>query len=157
MIYMAAVYAETSVGYDGTFELNEFNQPRLSSEIETVKNALMFILLSKPGQYPSLPFIGLDIERVLFSFFDELDEQDLKNKISEQCKMLGIYIQNNVIDIKKTRYQGQPSLLIHIEGTESYPKGYMSDRVGNSSKYLIGLTLDEMGKLIYNINEGGGY
>lgn len=153
---MGALYAETSIGYDGTFELNEFNQAKISSEIETAKNALLFILYAKPGQYPSLPFIGLDLESILFSFYDELDIDDLKNKIAEQCKMLGIYIHNNVIDIKKTKYQGQPSLMIHIEGLELYPNGYMADSVGNSTKYLIGITYNDLGKMIYNINTERG-
>lgn len=154
---MAATYAETSIGYDGTFALNEFNQPKLSSEIETVKNVLLFILFAKPGQYPSLPYIGLNLQEMLYSFYDEINETDLKNKCCEQCKMLGVYIQNNVIDFKKTIYQGKPSLMIHIEGTETYPNGYMADKVGNSTKYLIGITLNDINEMIYNTNKEGGY
>ena len=47
-----------SIGYDGTFELNEFNEPKLASEIEVVKNIILTVLFFKPGQYPSLPTIG---------------------------------------------------------------------------------------------------
>ena len=32
------------IGYDATFELNEFNQPRIRSEIEVVKNTIEFLL-----------------------------------------------------------------------------------------------------------------
>lgn len=41
---MSAVYAETSIGYDGTFELNEFNQPKISSEIETIKKFYFYFI-----------------------------------------------------------------------------------------------------------------
>ena len=60
--------ADTNIGYDCTFELNEFNEPKLSSEIETIKNTLLFILFSKPGQYPSLPQIGIDINSYLYIY-----------------------------------------------------------------------------------------
>lgn len=96
------------------------------------------------------------METILYNCYDELDVNDLKNKVIEQCKMLGVYIQNNIIDMKKTRYQGQPALMIHIEGIETYPTGYMADSIGTSTRYLIGVTFDDIGKMIYNINKEGG-
>lgn len=144
------------IGYDTTFELNEFNQPRIRSEIELIKNTILFILFSKPGQYPSLPTIGLDIETRLYSFYDELDVQELKAKIIEQCNALGTVFDNNVVAIKKMKYKNEPSLLIHIEGKESYPNGYMRDQVKTTDRYLIGITYDEFKKMVYNINSKGG-
>lgn len=149
---MAANYAVGSVGYDATFELSEFDEPRIRSEIETIRNVLLFVLFSKPGSYPSIPTIGLDIENKLYSYYDEIDEDQLRTQLTEQCEMLGSYISSGNIAIKKLKYHGQPSLIIHIEGTESFPDKYKSDKVGNSKKYLIGITYDELNKLIYNIN-----
>lgn len=146
---------DSSIGYDTTFELNEFNEPRLRSEIELIKNTILFILFSKPGQYPSLPNIGLDIQSTLYSFYDELNESDLKYKINEQCNALGVYLKNGTVEVKKTMYRGHPSLMINIEGSESYPDGYLKGYGNNSNKYLIGITFDELNKMIYNINEGG--
>lgn len=146
---------DNKIGYDLTFELNEFNQPKLKSEVEMVKDIVLFVLFSKPGQYPSLPGIGLDIQSMLYSFYDEIDEGELKSKIIEQCNALGTYFKNGMINIKKTIYKKQPSLMIHIEGTESFPDGYMKDHNRVTNKYLIGLTFDDMEKMIYNINTGG--
>ncbi len=105
--------------YDGTFELNEFSQPRLRSEIELVKNTILYVLFTKPGQYPSLPHIGIDVNSLLYSYYDDLDENDLKRKVIDQCSALGSYIRDGTIQIKKTRYRKQPSLMIHISGQES--------------------------------------
>ena len=145
-----------NIGYDTTFELNEFNEPRIRSEIEVVKDVILFILFAKPGQYPSLPHIGLDIQSMLYSFYDELDESNLKFKISEQCKAMGLYLNDGTIQIKKTKYRGHPSLMISIDGTETYPKYYMKDKIDVSNRYLIGITFDELNKMIYNINSEGG-
>lgn len=145
----------TDVGYETTFELNEFNQPRIRSELETVKDAVLFILFTKPGQYPSLPNIGLNIQSMLYSYYDEIDVNDIKRRIVSQCEALGTYFENNTIQIQKTKYKNKPSLLIHIQGTETFPKGYMKDYITESrNQYLIGITYDELNRMIYNINEG---
>ena len=149
-------YLGTNIGYDTTFELNEFNEPRIRSEIEVVKDIILFILFAKPGQYPSLPHIGLDIQSKLYSFYDELDESDLKFKINDQCKAMGMYLNEGVVQIKKTKYKGHPSLMISIEGSEQYPSGYMRDHINNTNRYLIGITFDELNRMIYNINSEGG-
>lgn len=146
----------SKLGYDTTFELNEFNQPRIRSEIELIKNSILFILFSKPGQYPSLPTIGLNIETLLYSYYDELDVNDLKGRIIEQCNALGTFFDQNSIAIMKTKYKGEPSLLIHVEGKESYPRGYMRDQVKTTNRYLIGITFDEFKRMVYNINSQGG-
>ncbi len=144
------------IGYDTTSELNEFGQPRIRSEIELIKDVILFVLFAKPGQYPSLPQIGLDIGTMLYSFYDEVDEVKLKTQIIEQCSVLGVFFDKNIINIKKLMWRGSPSLLIHIEGKEQYPPGYMKDRVQNSTKYLIGITYDEFKNMIYNVNSQGG-
>lgn len=143
---------DTNIGYDCTFELNEFNEPKISSELETIKNVLLFILFGKPGQYPSLPQIGIDINSYLYEYYDEIDTAELQQKIISQCKALGVYINNGSINIRKAIYKNQPSLLITISGVETFPPEYKCDRGVKNKNYLIGITYDEMKKMIYNIN-----
>ena len=146
-----ANYSKSGAGYDLTFELNEFEEPRIRSDIETVKNTLLFILFSKPGQYPSLPQIGLNIQSYLYSNYDTLDVNDLRTRIVSQCAALGVYFNNGTIAIKKVMYHNEPSLLIQLEGSEEFPPAY---KVPNkaSKRYLIGLTYDDMKNMIYNVN-----
>lgn len=138
------------VGYDTTFEMNEFGEPRIRGEIETIKNLLMFILLSKPSQYPSLPTIGLDLEDRLYNFYDELDENDLIEDICSQCEALRKYFNNGTIGIRKYKYHNKPSLLIIVYGNETFPQGYHVNYADSTDKYLIGLTFNEMNQLIYD-------
>lgn len=144
------------IGYDTTFELNEFNQPRIRSEIEIVKDTIMFVLFAKMGQYPSLPMIGLDIKNMLYSFYDEIDENELKDQLINQCEVLGVYFNSGNIGLKKVMYRNQPSLLIHIEGKEVYPYNYLRDSINRTDRYLIGITVDEMNRLLTSISINGG-
>lgn len=142
----------TRIGYDATFELNDFSQPRIRSEIEVIKNVILFVLFSKPGQYPSLPYIGLDIQSLLYSFYDEINDNDLQEQIVDQCNALGVYFDKGIINVRKLIYRQKPSLLIHIEGQEKYPSNYMNS-IPNIEKYQIGITLNELDQMIYNISD----
>ena len=63
-----------------------------------------------------------------------------------------MYFQNGSIIIKKVMYRGQPSLIIQIAGNEIYPIGYKKTNSGTNRAYLIGTTLDEFNKMIFNVN-----
>lgn len=149
---MADNYAVGSIGFDTTFELNEFNEPRIRSEIETLKDVLLFVLFAKPGQYPSLPQIGMDIGSELYEFYDEIDIDDFKSQLIEQCEMLGTYISAGSINIQKLIYKDQPSMIIDVQGSETFPAGYKHDQIGDSSRYMIGITYDELNNMIYSVN-----
>ena len=69
---------------------------------------------------------------------------------------MGVFLNDGTVQIKKTKYRGNPSLMISIEGTESYPDGYMKDHINVADRYLIGITFDELNRMIYNINVEGG-
>jgi len=138
------------IGYDLSFEVNAFKQPRIISDLETVKNVIIFILFAKPGQYPSQPNIGVNIESLLYSHYDELDTEELKDKIISQCSAMKYYLTTGAVTIRKKMYRNKPSLLIQIEGNASYPKGYMNDSRANSSKHLIGITFNELNEMIFD-------
>lgn len=147
------VLKSIQVGYDTTFELNEFGEPRIRSEIETVKDILLFILFTKPGQYPSLPALGYDIESKLYSFYDDINEDDIIEAVCAQCESLRDYFNSGVIGLKKYKYKNQPSMVISITGRENYPTGYMHDSTDASNRYLIGISYDDLHNMIYDIKK----
>jgi hypothetical protein len=139
------------LGYDVSFALDDFGKPRLRSEAELMKNVVLFVLFSKPGQYPSLPNIGLDIQSLLYSYYDEIDSNDLKAKIVSQCTALGTYFDSGNIIVRKVIYRGKPSLMIHIESNDdALPSGYNGK--DTSDKYQIGITFNELNQMIYSIS-----
>lgn len=153
---IVAKLIDERVGYDCTFELDEFNKPRLCSETETVKNTVLFILFSRPGQYPSLPNIGMDIRNMLYTYYDEIDERILEDKLIEQCAALGQYFDNGNIVIRKMIYRKMPSLLIHIKtdgGDTIVTKKVAANKLDRSLEFYIGLSVNEINELLYNINQ----
>lgn len=141
-----------TIGLDTTFEVDQFSKPRMRSEAELIKNTVLFILFTKPGEYPSLPYIGLDIQSLLYSFYDEINEVDLADEITAQCNALGRYFQNGTINIRKTRYRGQPSLMLHIEAANI--DTMIAENKLPQQRFQIGITFDELNDLIYNVTEG---
>ena len=143
----------STIGYDTTFELDKFSKPRVRSQAEIIKNVVMYILFSKPGQYPDLPMIGLDIESKLYSFYDEINEEELKMDIINQCSALEIFFDSNFINFRKVMYRNKPSLLIHIETTyeDSHVHRYTNDADSIPNRFRIGITLDELDRMIYNV------
>ena len=141
-----------SIGYDLTYEINEFGNAKIKSEIESIRDIVLFILFTKPGQYPSMPDIGLDIDTVLYSFYDNIDIRLLRNQIVNQCSALGVYFDAGNIEIQKMRYQNHPIILIQITGLTKYPADYQADDINTVGKYDIALTHDELNKLVIGIN-----
>lgn len=144
-------YASSGIGYDLSFEMNEFQEQRICSDLETLKNVLLFIIFTKPGQYPSIPQIGLNIKDELYTNYDEFDVNNFRTQLIEQCALLDAYITDGTISIKKVMYRNTPSLIIRLEGTANLPSAYKVPKASNT-KYYIGLTYDDMKNMIYNVN-----
>lgn len=143
------------VGNDLTFEVNEFGKARLCEELETVKNALLTVLFMKPGQYPSLPQLGLNIQNLLYMFYDDIDEKELEQNIVSQCAALSLYFQQGDISVKKMKYKNMPSLIIRIKSSTA--DTHSQQRLLKSNKergkaFYIGLSVDEMQNMLVNIN-----
>ena len=81
-----------SFGVDVTFEMDDFNRPKLLNSSEMMKNIAMFIMYSKKGQIPSLPSIGLNIEKYLYEDYENLDISELEQNIADQCSALNNFL-----------------------------------------------------------------
>jgi hypothetical protein len=143
-----------NIGYDCTFELDDFNKPRLREEAELVKNVVLLILFMRPGQYPSIPYLGLNIRDKLYSFYDEIDETSLARELTEQCQALGNYIQQGDVIIKKLIYRDMPSLIIRVSTRVSDGSiiNYNNRSQNKANEFYIGISVNELNKLLYNIN-----
>lgn len=135
-----------SSGLDTSFSLNKFSAPKLITADELAKNIIFFILFSKPGAYPSLPMIGMNIQQYLYNFYDEIDVDLIKNKLVEQCSFLEEYFSANNITITKSIKDNKPSLDIQI----NYSPMKDDTKLKN---YHIGITYDELNQMIYTLED----
>jgi hypothetical protein len=142
-----------NIGYDCTFEMNDFNEPRLREEAELIKNVVLLILFMKPGQYPSIPHLGMNIQDRLYSYYDEIDESAFARELMDQCQILGTYIQQGSIVIKKMIYRNMPSLIIYITTATDDDRIVDYNRTRNKiNEFYIGISVNELNKLLYNVN-----
>ena len=79
---------EKMANVDPTYGLNDFSKPKVLSEAETYVRNLLTILFGKPGFYPSIPNLGMDIKQYLSQFSDSIDIAKVKSKLAYQCSDL---------------------------------------------------------------------
>lgn len=122
------------------FGLNNFNEPKMFNESETKINNILALLFMRPGAYPSLPNLGINIGKYLYMFFDEINCEKIKSDIASQCIEFLDYIEDGTLDVMKTVYQGRPLLLITLPVK-------IEEKV---TGMVLGLTTSLGGSIVYN-------
>lgn len=126
-----------------TFSINDFGNPRVLSTMESFVTDIMMILFGKPGFYPSIPSLGMNIQQYMYKFDDEISTEDLKVKLAKQCDDFSDEIDTGNLDIVTTKYKGNLMLIFILP-------------VINDSKQVqlsLGITTNTRGELVYNFVE----
>lgn len=130
-----------TLGYDVALDVNELHKPKVLSTFEMCVNSILTLLMMKPGQYPSIPELGIDIEQYLHEYSDDLSiPQTIKTKLQDQCNRL--QLAGITVDVKFDN--SDPSLnalVVIITGTERIAYGAESNTV------VIGITYDKLQRL----------
>lgn len=129
------------LGYDSLMDVDAVGKPKIISTFDMCINSILTLLLMKPGQYPSIPELGIDIEQYLHEYSDDKTIiQEIDNKLKDQCNRIHVTgIQTNIY-IDKTS-DGVDALILEIIGTEQLAYGNQSNRV------VIGISYDKLDKL----------
>lgn len=96
------------------FGKDNFGKPKQYNIRDSISLLILNILLMKPGNMPSLPYIGVDVKSYLYKNEDEIDPEELKQKIYSQCHEMFIYLVSSDIRIFITSEQGSNILLIYL-------------------------------------------
>lgn len=129
---------------DPTYGLNDFNKPKVLSEAETYVRNLLTILFGKPGFYPSIPNLGMDIKQYLYQFSDSIDIAKLKSKLAYQCSDFLPLLNSGDMEIYSTTVNNQ-TLLIFV----------LPVLIDNNSIALsLGVTINAKGEMVYNFMIG---
>ena len=126
-----------------TFSVNNYNRPKVLTELESYVNDILMLLFGKPGFYPSIPSIGMNIQQYLYMFEDEINVDEIKTTLAEQCKEFLPELQTGELDVIKSQYNGNTLLIFKLP--------IINDTNQNSA--AIGITTNEKGELIYNFVE----
>jgi hypothetical protein len=124
---------------DPTYGVNNFNKAKVLSEEETYVHNLLAILLGKPGFYPSIPYLGMDIQRELYKFEDEIDTDKIKAAVVSQCSDFLPLVKNGDLDVITTKYNGETILIFQLPVIIN----------NNNIALAVGVTLNNKGQLVY--------
>lgn len=100
------------------FGSDNFGKPKVLSDVDSISQVILNILLSKPGNYPSLPHIGIDIKSYLYKLEEEIDVLDLRSKIYSQCQeLLSMVVSDDIKFYINRDDDGKPILILYIPVT----------------------------------------
>lgn len=126
-----------------TFSTNKFNEPKMLSPMESYVNDILMLLFGKPGFYPSIPTIGMNIQKYFFMIIDDINTEEIKSDLVSQCSDFFPSVKNGDFEIVKTEYKGRPLLLFVLPTIDDI----------KAHSVTIGVTTDEYGKFMYNFVE----
>lgn len=134
-----------TLGYDVLFDTDEMNKPKVISTFQTCVNSILMLLKMKPGQFPSIPELGIDIDQYLHEYSDDKTiPNTIKSKLEEQLNVLG-YIGINVNISNDVTSEGVPALILIISGDERMTYHEKMPSV------VIGITYNQLGQMYTRI------
>lgn len=129
-----------TLGYDVALDYDSAYKPKVVSTFEMCINIIMTLLFMKPGQYPSIPELGINIESYIYEYADDnTTPRKIQTQLEEQCNRISL----TGIDIECMfdTLEGHPALLIQITGTERLALG------SESHKVVIGISQDRLNQV----------
>ena len=96
------------------FSLDAFNNQKVYVGAMAYAYKIRNLLFMRPGDIPSIPEAGLNIQSIRFQDMDVLATGELKEKISTQISLYVYDITTDNIDISVNKYNGQYYLSVHL-------------------------------------------
>ena len=127
-------------GIDPTFATNDFSVVKYLNQSETIAMNILTILFGKPGFYPTLPTLGMNIQSLLYNFNDEINISAIKTKLVSQCAAFYDAVREETFDMRFVNKSGQEYLLIILPVITVSKKNVLT----------IGITLSNDKSAIYN-------
>ena len=127
---------------DPAFGLNAFRTPKYLNESETTARNIITILEGRPGFFPSIPELGMNIKStLLYKSLDDIEPDVIKYELTRQCNQFISNIRDGTFDVVKAVHKGKPMLVFIVPVTiEQAPK-----------QIAIGTTMNDKGEVIYKI------
>jgi hypothetical protein len=129
----------TIASVDPVYGVNHFNQTKVLSESETLINNILMILFGKPGFYPSIPYLGMDIEGYLYMLEDEVNPVEIKAQLASQCREFLPNIKDGSMNVYTANYKDHLMLIFELP--------ILIDAV--ETVLSLGVTVNEKGEMVY--------
>lgn len=96
------------------FKLNNFNEQEIYTGVMAYAHRIKTLLFMRPGDFPSIPDMGLNIQSYRFKAMDDIISGSLKEAIANQVStyIMNLPIEN--IELSTGYYQNDYFLIIRI-------------------------------------------
>lgn len=118
-----------------TFGLDDFQRPKVLKDWDALATVILLILFGKPGFYPSIPNLGMNIQQYANTRIDEIDTDQLKLQLAYQCSLLKDDIVDGGISFDKVLIDNKMMFAIKIP----------IYREKKSNELIIGVQIDQEG------------
>lgn len=130
---------------DPQFGVDNYNRPKVLNESQTLVANVLTLLFGRPGFYPSIPHLGMNIQQYFYMFEDEFDVNFIKSQLAKQCRDFIDVIANGEFDIIKTHYNDQPLLIFVIPTIITHAESNLLLGITyNNGEYRFNFTFDEI-------------
>lgn len=115
------------------FGINTFRKPKILKPTEVVCQSVLMILFGRPGCYPTIPELGMDIRQYRGKDMNDLDTDEILTILKYQCGLLRENIVTNNIGIRKsTTADGRPCVIFSIPMSSAQAKGTVIIGISNT-------------------------
>lgn len=137
--------ATDTIFYEPTMGKDDFKQTKVKENWEAIATSICMVLFGKPGFYPTIPDLGLNIRQYRNMRLDEIDPDEIKLALSSQLPLLSDDIMDGLIEVETVNLpNGDAMLLITI------PIGVSTEEDDDSDRLLIGLQQNGIGEMSFN-------
>ena len=127
---------------DPAFGLNAFHTPKYLNESETTARNIITILEGRPGFFPSMPELGMNIKSELaYKSMDDIDPDVIKYELVRQCKQFISNVRDGTFNVIKAVHKNKPMLVFVVPVIINQAP----------QQIAIGTTINEKGEIIYKI------
>lgn len=131
-----------TLGYDILLDTDNFDKPKVIGTFDLCVNTVLMLLFMKPGQFPSIPELGIDIEQYLHEYADDKEiPKKILDQLNEQCNRL--QVAGVELDVMVTTLEDKTTnaLIVYVKGTPTLAYG-QPDQIA-----IIGITVDKLNRL----------
>ena len=106
--------SNTKIPVEMDFNLDSFNNQKMYKGTMAIAHRIKNLLFLKPGDLPSMPDAGINIQGYRFQSIDAILSGELKEKLSDQITKYITDIPSDNINIDLSQYNGEYYLLIRF-------------------------------------------
>lgn len=130
------------LGYDVLLDVDSTYKPKVISTFQMCVNIIITLLMMKPGQYPSIPELGIDIDQYLHEYADDSSiPNTIVTKLHEQCNRLQMAAGLDIECYIDKLSNGLNALIVHVTATDRVAYG------SEAGKVIIGISYNQLNEL----------